>query len=122
MLVLPFSCMLTDFVESPVPIVAGLVLEYSSPSSQFSTASAEAIKLLHRCDDDKDGQITVVMDMAFREVCVSNKQLSQLSQLVLPGAEALSDHLREILSHSFQSQQPAKLASNGHTGDASLND
>lgn len=81
-----------DFVESPVPIIAGLVLD---PTDTATTS----VSILESCSDDD--LMSVVLDVSNRGVLVSPRNLHQLRDFVLPGAEMLLDKLRECVELGF---------------------
>lgn len=55
-----------DFIESPVPIIAGVVLDNDSPdSTSFHGNAITPLNILRQCDD---GDVTTVLDLANRDL------------------------------------------------------
>lgn len=96
-----------DFIESPVPIVAGVVVvgthdSDASSKQRFFTAKAyisAAHQMLAQCNDaDSGGTLSAVLDVSDRELYVSGCGAMALRELKLPGAERLVEKLRECLA------------------------
>jgi hypothetical protein len=77
-----------DFVESPVPILAGVVIE--SSANMENTVK----KIIRSCNDAENGTITAVFDITNREIYMSGHHYDIVPQLLLPGAQALVDRLK----------------------------
>jgi hypothetical protein len=110
-----------DFIEAPVPIVAGVVLHgeafsmlrVHSPSRGLSDITKEAIAqaaessagsekepnaefILNRCKDDET--VTAVLDLSVPEIYVSSKHMRKMKELLLPGAIKLVESFHRTKS------------------------
>ena len=77
-----------DFIESPVPILTGLVVD-----SEGTDLSPEY--LLGRCDDQYCSGMTAVLDTSACETYMLAKHAAAVPDLLMPGGEALMASLRE---------------------------
>lgn len=72
-----------EFVESPVPLIAGLVIDVCAAQC------VDAYNILKLCNDEDNGTVTAVLDVNMRDVFISSSNLPISRELLLPGAEAL---------------------------------
>ena len=79
-----------EFVESPVPLIAGLVRDDNDEEI------IDALHILKLCNDEDNGTITIVFDVSEREVYIANCNITAQKELLLPGAEALVQTLKSL--------------------------
>ena len=117
-----------DFVESPVPILAGLVVDEnihkgtSSASdilrrinnSTFSSSSVFSVDDAvsgSACGDNSDGDsLVAVLDVSEKEVFIASKHRRFLKDLLIPGSEALIGRIRECLAHHSEAKRSVGAA------------
>ncbi len=92
--ILPFKNI--DFIESPVPIFAGLVIDRSN-----NHINAEQI--LKQCNDSETGAISAVLDVSDRELYVSSIHADMLKGFLMPEAELLVTKIKESLARVISS-------------------
>jgi hypothetical protein len=101
--VLPMK--LLDFVESPVPIIAGLVVDGCTPR-------ARPEQLLKLCNDLDNGTVSAVFDVSARELYVSGLHHENLENMIMPEAELLAENLQEHLHSS--AERSSSLSQRNH--------
>eukprot|EP01039_Chlorochromonas_danica_P000658 gene658-713_t len=77
-----------DFIESPVPILAGIVLD-----GDLNAKVLDVQKILHLAQQDHNDIITAVLDLTTKEIYMSSIHSSLLSTLSLPDADLLTTRL-----------------------------
>lgn len=94
-----------DFIESPVPIFAGLVIDRSS-------THVNAEQILKQCNDSETGAISAVLDVSDRELYVSSIHADMLKGFLMPEAEGLVTKIKESLTRII-SNDPTQHRSTG---------
>lgn len=84
-------CKNIDFIESPVPIFAGLVIDRSNHH-------IDAEQILKQCNDSETGAISAVLDVSDRELYVSSIHADMLKGFLMPEAESLVKIIKESLA------------------------
>lgn len=93
-----------DFVESPVPILAGLVIdefvlkdEVASKLDVFDVAKRHASEILKKSNDVENGGITAILNMQVKDIFVSSCHSHILQEVILPGINGLVNKLTASL-------------------------
>jgi hypothetical protein len=87
-----------DFIESPVPIIAGIVLDNDSPdATAFHGSSITPLNILRKCDD---GDVTTVLDLANKDIFTLSGYKKNMVDLLLPGAISLIEQIDLIIASS----------------------
>ena len=87
-----------DFIESPVPIIAGIVLDNDSPdATAFNGNSITPLNILRQCDD---GDVISVLDLSNKEIFTLSGYKRDMANLLVPEAGTLIDNISSIISSS----------------------
>ena len=99
-----------DFIESPVPIIAGIVLDNDSPTATaFRGNAITPLNILRQCDDGDD--VTAVLDLADRDLFTLSGYKKDMVDVLLPGAQSLIEKIENIISQSNVDKIECNVAS-----------
>eukprot|EP00602_Paraphysomonas_sp_CaronLab_P001950 CAMPEP_0185022060 /NCGR_PEP_ID=MMETSP1103-20130426/4783_1 /TAXON_ID=36769 /ORGANISM="Paraphysomonas bandaiensis, Strain Caron Lab Isolate" /LENGTH=1071 /DNA_ID=CAMNT_0027553963 /DNA_START=195 /DNA_END=3410 /DNA_ORIENTATION=+ len=95
-----------DFLEAPVPIIAGMVVDGDSVAPQCLNSDAiTPLSILRLCEDGES--VTAVLDLSVKDVYVLRSHSEVLPEMMFPGAEELIESVQNILTK----QQPSRSCS-----------
>jgi hypothetical protein len=87
-----------DFIESPVPIIAGIVLDNDSPdATAFQGSALTPLNILRQCDD---GDVTTVLDLSNKDIYTLSGYKKNIVDLLLPDAISLIEKIDNIIASS----------------------
>ena len=105
--ILPIKHM--DFIESPVPIIAGIVLDHDAPDATvFNGNAITPLNILRQCDD---GDVTAVLDVSNKDIFTLSGYKKNMVELLVPGALSLIEKVDGIITSSNVNKMECNVAS-----------